>query len=78
MYPGDGTLSNAELVRQRVNQILLAGSPNYFGYLNTSTFLSTNGTPQDWNIPANPCELNDMGNTNVVIHLNALMNTIAP
>ena len=77
-YPGDGTLSNAELVRQRVNQILLDGWPNYFGYLNTSSWLSTNGTPQDWNISANPCELNDMGNTNVVIHLNALMNSIAP
>ena len=75
--PGDGTLSNSELVRQRVNQILSDGSSYYFSYFPTASFISTNGTPYCWTVPANVCEFNDRGNTNYVMHLNALLNSIA-
>ena len=75
--PGDGTLANAELVRLDYNQRITNANPvNIAAFLDVDPWLKTNNVPMWWGPDVS--ELNDRGNTNVAIHLNALLKAVFP
>lgn len=75
---GDGSGMTQEQVRQFVNQAITNQFPLLFGGLNADLFSPTNNSPPYWFPNNNQSEYNDTGATNFAVHLNTLMNSLAP